>query len=74
MRAKGEKTMGVSLPKGLLQEIKKAVEEDGTFLSVSDALRYGVRLALVLSKGPTILAQLAKESRKQVIDDHYRNV
>ena len=74
MRAKSEKTMGVSLPKGLLQDIKKAVDEDGTFLSVSDALRYGVHLALLLSNGPNTLAQLAKESRKQVIDDHFRNV
>ena len=71
---KGEKIMSVTLPRGLIQDIKKAVDEDGTFLSISDALRYGVRLALLLAHGSSNLSQIAKESRKQVITDHYKNV
>ena len=69
-----DKTVPTKLPEGLLNKLDKAVNEDGIFLSRSDALRYGLRLALVLEKGSNILSNLAKESRNQVIEDHYRNV
>ena len=57
-----ERTVGTTLPKGLIAEMDKLVNIDGLFLSKSDILRYGARLTLLMIKGPKIIEELKKET------------
>ncbi len=66
MNNTGEKVMSVKLPSSLIKDLYKAVNEDGIFLSVSDALRYGARLALLLTRGTKTLEELRKEARDKL--------
>lgn len=58
-----EKSIPVTLPNGLIEEIDKLVSIEGLFLSRSDALRYGARLLLLLSRGIKTLEEIRKEAR-----------
>ena len=61
-----ERSVGTTLPKGLIAEMDKLVEIDGLFLSKSDILRYGVRLTLLMIKGSKNMEEMKKEARDKL--------
>lgn len=57
------KTLSVRLPEGLTNELDKLINIEGLFLSNSDVLKYGVRLAILMTKGPKIMDEMKKEAK-----------
>ncbi len=65
------KTIPVKLPEDVVEEIDELIK-NGRFLSRSDLLRYGARLALSLEQRRISIHYLAEESAFQEIQEKLR--
>lgn len=61
-----DRTIPVTLPEGLVNELDNLVHIEGIFLSRSDALRHGARLVLLFMGGTTKMNDLRKEAIQDI--------
>ena len=69
---KDDMTIPVRLPRGLIDEIDRLVHTEGMFLSRSDALRHGAKLAIMLSRNYGMFNKVKKEIDEEFDPEIYK--